>query len=113
LAFVFNVDEEFSLAGTYAELGLAVERNLAHDFAGGCVDSCRIMATAVEGENALGCWIVENCVGVLAHIFYFVDRFQRIQIENRDRAFASIAGEAAAEIRGKRDSMDSLGIGNL
>src|SRR4029077_5621243 len=112
-ALVFDVDEDFALGVAGGELRLAVELNGAQHFAGGGVDGGRVAAASVESEDALGGRIVENGVGIFADLHFLADGLQRVDVEDRDGAFATVAGEAASEVGRQSDAVDARSVGDV
>ena len=109
---VFNVDEDFAFFVTDRKLRFPIHFDRAHDLAFGGVDRGDIIAPAVEGEDALARGIVKNRVRILANL-NLVERFQSLQIENSHGSFATIADEAAAELRGQGNAMHAGSVRDI
>ena len=111
LTLVFDVHEDVALAIADGELRLSFQRNRAHDFAI-AIEDRGVLAAAIEREYVLRRRIVEDGVGIVAGDLHFGDRRQIAEIENRHRAGAAVADEAAAQIGRDGDAVHAFGLGD-
>ena len=70
------------------------------------------LAAAVHGEDALADGIVDDGVGILAGLDLAADR-QGLGVEDGHGVGATVADEAAAEFRRKRDAVHTGSVGNV
>src|SRR6267154_3904621 len=112
LGGVFVVDPDGTLAVGDGEFRFAAEGNGADDRAVCGVDSGGVFAAAVEAEDALGGGIVNDGVGIGVG-FRGADDFQCLYIEDGHGVGATVAGEAAAEVRSDGDTVDPRSVGNV
>lgn len=109
-AFVLDVDPQVALAVQRGLFGFAAKFHSADNLPGVGVDHGRVIALAVEGEDALGLGIVNDRIRVLAFDGNHRDRLDGLQIDHGDRIGVSVAREALAQIGGQRDPVHVLGI---
>src|SRR5207253_5339765 len=109
---VLEIDEDFALPVCRAELRATAEREGADEFSRGSVDGrCRV-GIAIEGEDALGKWIVDDSVRVFVRLDLVQD-FQRGEIEDGGIGVAAVGGKAFVEFVGEGDAVGSLGTWNV
>jgi hypothetical protein len=110
LAAVLDVDEDPPLEIGGGELGLAAELDGAHHLARLRVQDGGVVGAAVEGEDPGGDRVVEDGVGVLARHLNLGDRGEGLEVEEGHRGALAVADEAAAEVVGDGDAVDSREI---
>ena len=82
----------------------AAEVDRLQDFAAFGVDDRGAVAVAVEGEDALGGWIVDDAADARIGLG-FADCFQGLQVEDDHFGLRAIGDEAAVEFAGDGDAV--------
>src|SRR5215831_19549619 len=70
------------------------------------------MAASIERKHPFGGWIVQNRVGMVAHL-HLAQALQRLRIEDVDHALPAGADEAFAELRRERNTVHAGCIRDL
>src|SRR5205807_4163753 len=96
-----------------AKLRLAVERYGGHNFVICGINHGGILAASVEGEDTLGAGIVENGVWVFAFNLDSVSFLEGLEIKNRDRILAPIAGESFIQILRQGNAVYTRSVGDF
>src|SRR5882724_11627113 len=110
---VFNVYKNSAFTISHAKFRFAVEWNIPDNLVVRGIDYRGIFAAAVEGENPLGGWVIENSVGIFAVDLDFGRLLQCLKIKDRYAVVATIAGESLAQVLGDRNPVDSGCVRNV
>ncbi len=91
------------------EFRSCIELDRPRDFAFPGVDGRYAVGAAIEGENTLGRWIINDRTR-LRPGFHLPDACQRLQIEDRHRGSRAVAGEAAPQFGSYRDLLGAARV---
>src|SRR5581483_8846370 len=111
LVFEVVVDHAGGWVGS-AKFWFAAERNSGDDFGVGDVDDAGGVAAAIEDVGFVCARIVEHAVGVLFGVD-LGDDLKGVEIDNGGFVFPAAGDDAAQEVVGNGEAVNSLGIGNL
>src|SRR5208282_2588722 len=106
LILLFEIDVKIALTVRHGEFGAAAKRDGAHHSAIGGVEHGDVLAVAVHYVDALGERLVDDGIGLLAHLDSR-ERLQRLQIEGHDGIGASSGNVAAPKFSSNGDAVDA------
>jgi len=113
LRLIFHIHKHVTLVVTGSKLRLPAHRDHARNLAISGVDSNRVGASTVEGENAFRARVVVDRIGVQAPGLDRINGLEGLQIEDDDGIGPTRGDKAAVQIGRQRDTVDAQSVGDV
>src|SRR5260370_35208250 len=107
LRLIFNIHNHVPFVVTGSKLRLPAHRDRAGDLAIRGVDSNRVGASPVEGENAFRSRVVVNRIGIHAPGLDRINGLEGLQTKDDDGIGPPRGTKAAIQIARQRDTVDA------